>query len=168
MLRLKGHLVTEVVTGSALTAQLFAGNGMFDRRIFILGSDPAVIAKVKSKYSKLDLYHYNPPMGFINDSEEVKKALLIIKRTAPDIIFLAVGSPQQEIFAGMLKLELNHGVVLCIGASILFLVGVEKRAPVWLQNLYLEWLYRLLKNPKILIKRYFHNFLQIKRIYDAL
>jgi N-acetylglucosaminyldiphosphoundecaprenol N-acetyl-beta-D-mannosaminyltransferase len=127
-----------------------------------------VIAKVKSKYSKLDLYHYNPPMGFINDSEEVKKALLIIKRTAPDIIFLAVGSPQQEIFAGMLKLELNHGVVLCIGASILFLVGVEKRAPVWLQNLYLEWLYRLLKNPKILIKRYFHNFLQIKRIYDAL
>ena len=168
MLRLKGHLVAEVITGSTLTAQLFSGNGMFNKRIFILGSDPAVIAKVKLKYPEHDFYHYNPPMGFINNSEEVTNAIQAIKQTAPDVIFLAVGSPRQELFAGMLKSELNHGVVLCIGASILFLVGEEKRAPVWLQQLHIEWLYRMLQNPRVLIKRYFDNFLQIKRIYLAL
>lgn len=168
MLRLKGHLVTEVIAGSTLLAQLFAGTGMVNKRVFILGSDPVVISKVKLKYPKLDIHHYNPAMGFINNSEEVIKALQVAKQTAPDIFFLAVGSSRQEIFAGKLKSELNHGVVLCVGASILFLAGEEKRDPLWLQNLYMEWLYKMVQNPKTLIKRYFGNFLQIKSIYNAL
>jgi exopolysaccharide biosynthesis WecB/TagA/CpsF family protein len=168
MLRLKGHLVKQVITGSTLTSQLFAGDMMLNKRIFIFGSDQSVIAKIRLKYPNHEFYHYNPPMGFIDKCNEVANAIQIIKQTAPDIIFLAVGSPRQEVFAGMLKSELNHGVALCIGASILFLAGEEKRAPLWVQQLHMEWFYRMLQNPKVLIKRYFNNFLQIKQIYGAL
>lgn len=165
LLRLKNKVINEVVPGSTLTQRLFDENHMLNRRVLVVGGEQAVFTKLTQQYSELDLQHYNPPMGFINDANEVNKVIQFAEQTQPDFIFLAVGSPRQEILAEKLQLPLTKGVALCVGASILFLVGEEKRAPQWVQNLHLEWCYRMCQNPKVLAKRYLKNFLKLQQIY---
>ena len=81
-------------------------------------------------------------------------------------IFFAVGSPQQEIVAQTVKATGKAtGLGFCIGASIDFLTGTEVRAPVWMQNTSLEWLYRLLQDPKRMWKRYLLKGPRIFAIY---
>jgi exopolysaccharide biosynthesis WecB/TagA/CpsF family protein len=94
-------------------------------------------------------------MGFIKSEHEVQKCVNFAVKTRAPLIFLAVGMPQQEILARHI---VDHpearGVGLCVGASIDFLTGKERRAPVWLQKVGLEWLHRLLRDPRRLAARY--------------
>src|SRR5262249_4961555 len=70
--------------------------------------------------------------------------------------FIAVGCPQQELVAHRLKVRGRaSGLALCIGASINFLTGTERRAPRWMQHIGMEWLYRALRDPVRLGRRYF-------------
>ena len=94
-------------------------------------------------------------MGFINSQHEVQKCIDFIVKTQAPLIFLAVGMPQQRVSARHIA---DHpqarGVVLCIGASIDFLTGKQRRAPVWVQMAGFEWLHRLLSDPRRLASRY--------------
>jgi UDP-N-acetyl-D-mannosaminuronic acid transferase (WecB/TagA/CpsF family) len=66
-----------------------------------------------------------------------------------------VGSPQQEIIAKKLKERgTARGLALCVGASIDFITRAERRAPPWMRKSGLEWLFRLIQNPKRLANRY--------------
>ena len=168
MLKFKGITIKEVVPGSTLTLKLFESDILTDRKVSIIGGEESVISKLKSIYPNIVLDHYNPPMGFINKPEEVEKTLLHCEKAQSDIYFLAVGSPRQELLAFRMKSRLNKGVALCVGASILFLVGEEKRAPSWVQKAHMEWCYRMLQNPKVLAKRYFGNFLTLPKVFKAL
>ena len=168
LLKRKNKHISEVVPGSTLTQLLFDENHMTDKKILIVGAEPRVFETLQDKYNHLNLYHINPTMGFINKPEEVERIIKFTEHEQPDFIFLAVGSPRQEILAEKLKQTLTKGVALCVGASILFLAGEEKRAPQWIQNMHLEWCYRMLQNPKVLVKRYFGNFLKLQRIYKTL
>jgi N-acetylglucosaminyldiphosphoundecaprenol N-acetyl-beta-D-mannosaminyltransferase len=72
-----------------------------------------------------------------------------------DILLICLGSPKQEQFAADLaKVRNRPGIALCVGASIDFLTGNQIRAPIWMQNASLEWLHRLITNPRRLWKRY--------------
>jgi exopolysaccharide biosynthesis WecB/TagA/CpsF family protein len=108
-------------------------------------------------------------MGFINDESEVKKTLMAIENSQANYVFLAVGSPRQEILAKKIKDQnLVNGVVLCIGASILFIVGEEKRAPMLIQAMHLEWLYRAMQDPKRLLSRYIDNIIRLPKLYKSI
>ena len=168
LLKTKHKLINEVVPGSTLTQFLFDENHMLDKKILIIGAETPVFERLKFKYKHLNLHHINPTMGFINKAGEVESIKELTSQMQPDYIFLAVGSPRQEILAEKLQTALTKGVALCIGASILFLAGEEKRAPEWVQRIHLEWCYRMLQNPKVLVKRYFGNFLKLQSIYKAL
>ena len=168
LLKLKNKKVKEVITGSSLTQNLFDSDLMHNRKVMIVGGTKHVFDKLKALYPKQNLHHINPPMGFIDNEAEVEKVLHFTQTLSPHYIFLAVGSPRQEILAHKLKDHLTSGVAICIGASILFLVGDEQRAPLWVQNCHMEWMYRMLQNPKVLVKRYFENFLKINSIYKVL
>jgi len=169
ILKLKGHTVKEVIPGSTLTQKLFGDVLNNNSRILVVGGNEDVISRLKAKYHHLTIQHYNPPMGFINKLEEVNKTLDVIKSSNAQYVFLAVGSPRQEVLAKLIKdHNLINGVALCIGASILFLVGEEKRAPKILQTLHLEWAYRMMQDPKRLVKRYFDNFLKLPKLYVKL
>jgi len=162
LLKLKGKLVREVIPGSTLTKKLFNHVITNNDQIMIIGGEDRVMNKLRSQYKHLTINHYNPPMGFINNPVEVTKTIEKIQRFDANYIFLAVGSPRQEIVASKLKaLADQKGVALCIGASVLFITGEEKRAPRWLQLAHLEWLYRMLQDPKRLFPRYFNNFLKL-------
>ena len=147
--------IPQVIPGSDLTRILFEEIITQKDRITVIGSDLRSINKLKDNYKLKNIYHYNPPMGFIHDEVEVNKCIDFVHNHPSRFIFIAVGSPQQEILANQIFIRgASVGLGFCIGASINFLTGSEKRAPKFIQNLALEWLFRLLQNPKRLWKRY--------------
>ncbi|MGH1485107.1 MAG: WecB/TagA/CpsF family glycosyltransferase [Cellvibrionaceae bacterium] len=168
LLQLAGHTIKAVVPGSDLTKQLFDTAIISDDKVLVLGGEEDRIQVLRDLHPQLSIQHINPSMGFIDKSEEVDALVAEIAEGQFDYIFLAVGSPRQEVFASMLKKAgLDHGVALCIGASINFLIGVEKRAPKIMQILHIEWLYRMLQDPKRLIKRYSMNAYYLPKIYSS-
>jgi exopolysaccharide biosynthesis WecB/TagA/CpsF family protein len=152
---LKGTRVP-ICTGSDLTAQLLKHVVQSTDRVVIIGGTLQQAQFIASEYSLLNFRHHNPPMGFIQNPTEVEQCLEFIEDSSPfRFCFLAVGSPQQEALANdLLSRGRARGLALCVGASLNFLTGSEKRAPLWMQRLALEWLYRLLKDPRRLAGRY--------------
>jgi exopolysaccharide biosynthesis WecB/TagA/CpsF family protein len=147
---------TEVCTGSDLTAALFTRVLNPDDRVVLVGGSAAQAELLSRRFGLQDLHHIEPPMGFIHSAAAFEKCVAAIEGLSPfRFCFLAVGSPQQEILAHRLKMRgRTYGTALCVGASINYLTGNEHRAPQWLQQCGLEWLYRLLHDPRRLAKRY--------------
>jgi len=145
-----------VCTGSDLTAALFQDVIAPTDPIVMIGGSEAQARFLAERHGLSRLRHHNPPMGFIKDPQATEQCLRFIEANSPfRFCFLAVGSPQQEALAHALKMRGSaRGLVLCIGASINFLTGAERRAPRWMQRAGLEWLYRLQQNPRRLARRY--------------
>jgi exopolysaccharide biosynthesis WecB/TagA/CpsF family protein len=145
-----------VCTGSDLTAQLFSRVIAPEDSIVLIGGSDEQARLLTQKYGLRSLHHYNPPMGFIRDASQVEACLDFVESHSPfRFCFLAVGAPQQEILAQLLKKRrAARGLALCIGASINFMTGKERRAPRWMQQLGLEWMYRLGSDPRRLAGRY--------------
>jgi exopolysaccharide biosynthesis WecB/TagA/CpsF family protein len=156
LVRLLKGVRLPVCTGSDLTAQLLAKVIQPNDRIVMIGGSDEQAQQICAKYGLANLQHHNPPMGFIKDPAAVEDCLKFIESVSPfRFCFLAVGSPQQETIAQALRARgIAKGLALCIGASLNFITGHEKRAPLWMQRMALEWLYRLLQNPKRLARRY--------------
>jgi N-acetylglucosaminyldiphosphoundecaprenol N-acetyl-beta-D-mannosaminyltransferase len=169
MFRLKGLGRAEVITGSTLTQCLFETTIEPSDLVVVIGGNNKTIERLRDKYPKLLIQHYNPPIGFIERPCEVKKVIEFLSALDANYIFVGVGSPRQEILADYIRKDLDiNGVALCVGASILFLVGEERRAPVWVQRLHCEWLFRGIIDPKLLINRYMKNFIYLPFIYRSL
>ncbi len=169
ILRLSKKDIKAVVPGSDLTIHLFEQVLLPEHNVLVLGCSESEITALKSLYPKLNIQHINPSMGFINKPEEVNQLVQRVIESNADYLFLAVGSPRQEIFANKLKQAgLQKGVALCIGASINFILGAEVRAPKWIQKIHMEWCYRMLQDPKRLVKRYALNAIALPQIIRLL
>jgi exopolysaccharide biosynthesis WecB/TagA/CpsF family protein len=156
LFRLLKGVDTRVCPGSDVTHHLFHDVIKPHDRVVLLGSTPAQAEVLRARFGLHELRHHNPPMGFIRDPEAVEASLRFIETSSPfRFCLLAVGSPQQEFIAQRLKSRgVARGLTLCVGASVDFMTGVERRAPVWLQRPGLEWLFRLIQNPRRLARRY--------------
>ena len=165
MLGLVGKKPKAVIPGSDLTYHLFELVLNKNDHVLVVGGSDSDIDSLRKKYSHLNISHINPSMGFINKPEEVEALVKEVEGLAAHYVFLAVGSPRQEILAAKIRQSSAIGVGLCIGASINFLVGKEVRAPIWMQKLHIEWLYRMLQDPKRLVRRYVMNAVWLPKIY---
>jgi len=156
LLRLTKNLSLTTCPGSDVTARLFAEVITADDSVVLIGGSPEQATVLSSRYGLRRLRHYDPPMGFIRDPGAVEKCLQYIEQESPfRFCLLAVGSPQQETLARALQIRGRaRGLALCVGASINFLTGTEQRAPRWMQKSGIEWLYRLMRNPSRMVKRY--------------
>jgi exopolysaccharide biosynthesis WecB/TagA/CpsF family protein len=145
-----------VCPGSDITVQLFDRVIGPEDKIVMIGGSSEQANLIAQRYGLRQLLHFNPPMGFISNAAAVEECLQFIEHSSPfRFCFLAIGSPQQELIAQKLKHRgIARGMALCVGASLNFLTGKEVRAPLWMQKLGLEWLYRLMGDPKRLAKRY--------------
>ena len=167
--KLKGNPIKEKVSGSDLFPKVckLASNKGYS--IFLLGAAEGVADKaaenLKDKYQGLDVVGtYSPSYGFEKKSDEIEKIITIINECKPDILAVGLGAPKQEKFLYTYKDELNVPVSLAIGASIDFEAGNIKRAPRWMQNLGLEWFYRLCKEPRRMFKRYILDDFKVIKI----
>lgn len=156
LLRTVQGIKVRVCTGSDLTAQLLARVVAPADRIVLIGCTDEQAGSLAQRYGLTGLRHFNPPMGFIRDPQQVEACVRFVESQSPfRFCLLAVGAPQQEILAQALKSRgIARGMGLCVGASVNFLTGAERRAPRWLQRHGMEWMFRLANDPYRLAKRY--------------
>ena len=165
LLQRLGVAVEEVIPGSDLTIDLLRWADSERLRIVLIGASNEECAKLRNLYPGITIYHHNPPMGFIDRPDEVRRCLEFIREHPSELVFYAVGAPRQEILASSIESHERTGMGFCIGASISFATGSIKRAPRWMQNCKLEWLHRMLSEPRRLVRRYVHDALFIVPAY---
>lgn len=142
--------------GSDLTEKLFASVIGCDDVVVLIGSSIAQAEVLRKRYGLSNLRQHIPPMGLISDTVAVESCLSFIETQVPfRFCLIAVGTPQGEYIAHELKRrKRSKGLAVCIGASVNFLTGVERRAPQWMRRFGFEWLFRLASNPRRLARRY--------------
>ncbi len=154
----RGFAEAKRVAGPDLMEEMFvrgqAGNGLSH---FFYGSDEETLCKLRNeletKYPNMKIAGmYAPPFRPLT-AEEENEVQVMLTNASPDIIWIGLGAPKQELFmashAGMYP-----SVMIGVGAGFAFHAKVTKRAPKWMQKIGLEWLYRLSQDPKRLFKRY--------------
>jgi len=144
------------VTGSDLLPEIFQFIDSNVRVGIIGGSDSELIKKqLTNKYKNLNLVLVDDDT-WLNSAEDAERLKNLCELHQVQVLILALGHPKQELLASHLVENpvKNLSLVLCFGASVDFIVGTQTRAPKLFQKMGLEWLYRLLTNPKKFFKRY--------------
>ncbi len=156
--RLAGFRVPHVAPGSDLTELLLTRHVAAGERVTIVGLGPEWLPALVARCGITPPAHYDPPMGFASDASALHATVEFVLTHPARFVFLAVGSPQQEMLAAAIAAtQRATGVGLCIGASLEFLAGAAQRAPLWVQHAGIEWLYRLGKEPRRLARRYLRD-----------
>ena len=145
------------VPGPDLMPKVFEESKEKKYRHFFYGSTEETLAKLKEKiqekYPYLDIVGmYSPPFRKLTEEED-KNVINMINGAKPDFVWVALGAPKQEIWMAEHKNKIN-AIMLGVGAAFDFEAGTVKRAPKWMQELCLEWLHRIMQDPKRLIPRY--------------
>ena len=164
-----GTPIKEKISGSDLFPRLCAMAAERGYTMYFLGAAEGVAAKaaenLMQKYAGLRVVGtYSPPFGFEKDEAELAKIASMIREAAPDILIVGLGCPKQELFILHHKDELGVPLSLGLGASLDFEAGNVKRAPKWMSDHGLEWLYRITQDPKRLVKRYLVDDMKILRL----
>jgi exopolysaccharide biosynthesis WecB/TagA/CpsF family protein len=167
------RLPLPLVTGSDLIAALLAALNVSEsahtpRRILVVGPPRETGQVLRRTYPKLDIDIMPAPNSL---SQRAERRLAVARACANrswDILLLCVGCPAQELIAkDIAELGCKSGIALCVGASIDFITGKSVRAPAWLQQLKLEWAYRLIREPGRMWRRYLLESPKIFRIFMA-
>ncbi len=123
--------------------------------VYFLGAEEDVIKEVVDKYRNLypDMKLAGWRNGYWSEDEE-KGVVEGIKRSSPDILFFAMSSPKKEKFLKKYLKEMKVPFVAGVGGAFDIVAGKTKRAPKWMQDTGLEWLFRVMQEPRRLWKRY--------------
>jgi N-acetylglucosaminyldiphosphoundecaprenol N-acetyl-beta-D-mannosaminyltransferase len=150
-----GLPVPAVAPGSDLTAELLAHHLRPGERITIIGLSPVWLPALVARFGLAPPAHFDPPMGFDRDPAALRAAVAFVRAHPARFVFLAVGSPRQEYLAAAIAaIGDATGTGLCIGAGLDYLSGACRRAPLPMQRMGLEWLFRLITNPRRMARRY--------------
>lgn len=168
--RLLKRPIKEKISGSDLFPQICAMCAEEGFSIFILGAAEGVAERAAHnlcfKYKGLHIAGtYSPPLGFERDEQELGRIREYVTRTKPDVLAVALGSPKGEKFLYQHQKEYGVPFGISIGATIDFEAGVVKRAPKWMADRGLEWLYRITQDPKRMLKRYMNDAIRIIPIF---
>lgn len=149
----------EKISGSDLFPRLCSVAADKGYRLFLLGGRPGAAHKASEvlscRYPNIQIVGiHSPPYGFEKDIKQVQNIIKLIKDSKPDILFVGLGAPKQERWIYKHHKELDVPVSLGIGVTFEFISGIVKRAPLWMQKAGFEWLWRLIKEPRRLWKRY--------------
>ena len=146
-LRFKDNNDYSQITGVDMFNSLLDNACKYDKKVYLYGAKKEVIEKtvnvLKEKYIKLNI------CGYMSGYSKEKDVLNDIKKCKPDYLFVGIGSPKQEEF--IIRNEMlfrNISVIMPVGGTFDVVSGLKKRAPIIYQKLHLEWLYRMIKEPK--------------------
>ncbi len=161
--------IKEKISGSDLFPRVCDLAAKKGYTMYLLGAAEGVADKaaknLMNKYKGLNIVGtYSPPFGFEKDKLELKKIERQIQEVHPDILIVGLGCPKQEKYMYHHCKELDVPISFGLGASIDFEAGNIKRAPRWMSEHGLEWLYRITQDPKRLAKRYLVDDMKIIRI----
>jgi N-acetylglucosaminyldiphosphoundecaprenol N-acetyl-beta-D-mannosaminyltransferase len=158
ILKLNGAINVGRVCGIDLMEQICYHPYLRGLKLFFFGTTEQTLNSLKKR-----LLAFNPSVKIVGmiappfrekaivESQEVIDK---INLTKPDILFVGLGSPKQDFWMELHRSHLDVPVMIGVGAAFDFLAGIKPRAPKWIQNNGLEWLFRLCCEPKRLCKRY--------------
>jgi N-acetylglucosaminyldiphosphoundecaprenol N-acetyl-beta-D-mannosaminyltransferase len=153
-----GQFIPERVAGADLMVRLCETAASSGKTVYFLGGSPGAASRAAERLGKelprlifagVDC----PPNGFLDDPEERAQVAERIQAAKPDLLFVGLGAPKQEYWIEHYA-YLPAKVMMGIGGSFEFVAGYRKRAPVMLQKIGFEWLWRLCIEPRRLWRRY--------------
>ncbi|MDB9758761.1 WecB/TagA/CpsF family glycosyltransferase [Gammaproteobacteria bacterium] len=142
------------ITGTMITDFILKKN--YNKRVACVGSSQDVLVKltsvIEARY-RVTATSYSPP--FVNEfsSDDIAVVKEFLKHENPDLVLLGLTAPKQEKLADSIALDI-HRPILCVGAVFDYL-GNDSLPPMWIRRCALEWLYRLLSNPRKMLPRLF-------------
>lgn len=150
-----GYDIKERITGIDIAWQLLSYGNELKKTIYLFGSKPEVIESMKNVLSKNypDLTIVGASDGYVKDRDKVFKEII---KLSPDIVLVALGIPHQEKLIYKHLAKFDKGIFVGVGGSFDVISGHKKRAPKIFIKLNLEWLYRIICEPK-----------RLKRFYDS-
>ncbi len=156
--RRRGFYDAMRVPGPDLMPEIFRISKEKGFRHYFYGGSPETLSQLKNKLTEQFPWlciagMYSPPYRPLT-AEEDEQIIKEINEARPDFIWVALGAPKQEEWMYEHQFKVS-GVMLGVGAAFDFCAGTVKRAPGWMQELCLEWLHRLIQDPKRLFMRYF-------------
>lgn len=145
------------VTGPDFMRRIFEESQNKDMKHFFYGSTQenvdTLIKKIKKDYPWVKIAGSEPSVFRDMSKKEEQELANRINATEADFIWVALGAPRQELFCNRNEGKIN-GIMVGVGGAFSVLAGTIPEAPQWMQNMSLEWLYRLIQEPKRLFKRY--------------
>lgn len=147
--------IPERIPGVEIAQKLMEMGDLLHKSIYFFGAKPEVVEKlcelVKSSYPNLTIS--GSTHGYVEDKDEVFEE---IKKLSPDIVLVALGIPTQEKLIYKHYKDFRKGIFVGVGGSFDVLSGSKARAPQFFINHNIEWLYRIMREPKR-IKRFYNN-----------
>lgn len=150
----------ERVSGMDFMPAIFAESDKQQLRIFLYGSTEEVLTKIKQVAHEkfpgaIIAGTLSPPFRQLSD-EESAAHIRTINEASPHFVLVALGCPKQEKWMAKNYKQIN-ALLLGLGGAFPVMAGMQKRAPVWMQRMALEWLYRLVQEPRRMFRRYFYT-----------
>ena len=159
--RFLGTAIKEKISGSDIFPAFYNYHKKNeDIKIFLLGAGEGIALIAQKKINKkvgrnIVVATYSPPFGFEKDENECQNIVDMINDSGATVLVIGVGAPKQEKWLYNYKDKLPYiKIFMALGATIDFEADNVKRAPKWMSEVGLEWLFRLLCEPKRLWKRY--------------
>lgn len=159
--RLLGQPIREKISGSDLFPAFYQYYGRCpNTKIFLLGAAEGIADRAQKRINQLVgremiVDCYSPPFGFEKDPLECQYIIDRINQSGATVLAVGLGAPKQEKWIAQYRHQLHKiKIFLAIGATIDFEAGEKPRSPQWVSEAGMEWLYRLVTEPKRLWKRY--------------
>lgn len=166
-----GEHIPEVVTGSDLVPAIFdyAHQNKISIRVFLLGAMPGVadhaMSVIHSKWQYVKVVGtHSPEFGFEKNAFKCQEICDLVNASEADVLVIGLGAPKQEQWVTKYASQLSVKTALCVGATIDFIAGEKARSPIWVRKIGMEWMHRMLSEPKRLGKRYFTDAIEFPAI----
>ncbi|MBU6158091.1 MAG: WecB/TagA/CpsF family glycosyltransferase [Bacteroidetes bacterium] len=148
----------ERATGFDLLPDLLKKAASLDLSVFVFGGTVEMLSLTKNHISSqypgiTNHYYYSPPFRSLTNDEEIE-IINTINQSGAQLVFVVLGCPKQEKWMAKMKGKIN-ACMIGVGGALPVVIGMQKRAPQWMQEMSLEWLFRLFQEPKRLFRRYF-------------
>ena len=156
--RLIGSRLPEKVSGSDLAVPLMHLAAERGWRVYLLGGGPGVAEEARKSLTRdvgaVVVGTDSPVIGPDGTDERSEQTLERLTAANPDLVLVAFGAPKQELWIDRFAEQLGPAVAMGVGGSLDFITGQVKRAPAWMSGAGLEWLFRLLQEPRRMWRRY--------------
>jgi exopolysaccharide biosynthesis WecB/TagA/CpsF family protein len=156
------HLAARPVSlapGSELIDPLCALAARLEAPVALLGSTPEALKRTAQRLAArhpglVVAAQIAPPFGFDPEGPEADACLDALARSGARLCFVALGAPKQEIFAARGAERIRGCGFVSVGAGLDFIAGSQRRAPIWIRKIAMEWFWRMLSDPRRLARRY--------------
>lgn len=156
--RLVGRPLPERVTGADLFLALCRRAQAEGWQVAVLGGDARIEEEIRQGFARsfpgLRVEILIPSTQYDPEGQEAQEHARRIRELTPRMVFVCLGMPKQEKWAFRYAPVLKGGIILCAGMAMMFAIGMQSRAPLWMQRSGLEWLWRMGSEPRRMVRRY--------------